>query len=109
MSRLTVTVEELTKAGAWDRFIELRGLNPWCKKDGQVRNGEEFTLTLAEAQKLGLVGGEPGEVDDEPTPEQKARREFIEWWGDEPRGFTEELVGREWAERGWMAARGWVV
>lgn len=55
MSKIIMTVEEITEAGAWDRFTEMRGMNPWCKKDGQVRDDEEFTLTIAEAKKLGLL------------------------------------------------------
>ena len=57
--KVIATVRDISDAGAWEAFCLLTGLNLYAKKMGQVRDEEEFTLTLADAQKIGLVPRKP--------------------------------------------------
>jgi len=53
--KVTATTRDISDADAWEAFCELTGMNLYAKKDGQVRDDEEFTLSLEDAQKIGLV------------------------------------------------------
>lgn len=45
----------LQKTGAWDKFCDMKGLNPWCVNEGRMDSGEEFRLTKSEAKELGFL------------------------------------------------------
>jgi hypothetical protein len=49
--RIVVTLREVLYNGNWDKFCELKGLNPWCINEGLADGSEEYTLTVSEAEK----------------------------------------------------------
>ncbi len=53
--KVSVTAEELIDRGVWDEVCELTGLNPWCVNEGLMDSDEYITLSLEEAQKLGIL------------------------------------------------------
>ena len=53
--KVVATVRDISDADAWEAFCEKTGMNLYAKKEGQVRDDEEFTMTLEEAQAIGLV------------------------------------------------------
>ncbi len=55
--KVSVTAEELIDRGVWDEVCELKGLNPWCVNEGLMDSDEYITLSLEEAQKLGILKG----------------------------------------------------
>jgi hypothetical protein len=54
--KITITAGEALGAGKWSHLCELRGLDP-CAMRKVVDSDEEFTLTLAEARKMGILAG----------------------------------------------------
>lgn len=53
--KIVVTASEINEHGDWDNFCELRGLNPWCMKEGMMDSSEEFQLELAEVAGSVLI------------------------------------------------------
>ena len=53
--RIVVTASEMLQSGSWDEFCELKGINVWAINEGRLSGDEEFSLTLEEAQRFGLV------------------------------------------------------
>lgn len=52
---VTATAGEINDAGHWLEFCEMTGMGEWAMAEGQLDSDEEFTFTLAEARRLGLV------------------------------------------------------
>ncbi len=53
--KVSVTAEEIIDRGVWDKVCELKGLNPWCVNEGLMDSDEYITLSLEEAQKIGIL------------------------------------------------------
>lgn len=53
--KITVTIEEIMQKDVWMEFCQLTGISEWARAEGQIPDGETFTLTLEEAQQLGLL------------------------------------------------------
>lgn len=57
--KLTVTFEEILNSnlcGAWDRFCEDTGLNPWFLNEGLGSGDEKVEITKDQAIRYGLIG-----------------------------------------------------
>ncbi len=76
----TLTTNEISNLGYWDRFCELRGYSVWAMNEGQVRDGEEFEFTREEMEMLRGTREMP-----------KAEKELPEWRLDEDTNTIDEL------------------
>ncbi len=50
-----ITAEELNDAGVWPGFCSMRKISVYALKEGLIDYKEKFTLTMKEADKLGLL------------------------------------------------------
>lgn len=50
-----ITAGKLLSAGVWEEFCNLRSINEWAVSEGLMDPDEEFTLSMEEADKLGLL------------------------------------------------------
>jgi hypothetical protein len=55
MMKIVVTLREVLNNYDWDKFCEMRGLNPYCINEGLADGDDEVTLTQEEAQELGII------------------------------------------------------
>ena len=55
---IKTTYGEIIRQGCWEDYCDMVGLDPQClKKDPQFNDrNDEVTLTVQEADKLGIVG-----------------------------------------------------
>jgi len=51
---VTLTLGEILEKYDWDRFCELRGLNPFCINEGLADSEDEIKLILSEAREIGI-------------------------------------------------------
>lgn len=68
---ITITVAELIRRGLLNRFVDMRNINPYARKEGQLEDDIKFTLTDREAYDLGLSTIEPEDEieNDYPSPD----------------------------------------
>lgn len=52
--RIIVTASEAITYGFWDKLCDLKGWDIWAVKEGQIDGGEEISLSVEEAQRLGV-------------------------------------------------------
>ena len=65
MVKIVVTARELLDESNWADFCDDRGIDPYAIKEGLIDDDDEFTLSLKEAKKYGLVGFRQSEEDEE--------------------------------------------
>ena len=52
---VTLTLGEILERYDWDKFCEIRGINPWCIKEGLANSEDEIKLVLMEAREIGVA------------------------------------------------------
>lgn len=50
-----ITAGELNDMGAWSKFCSVREINEYALKEGLIDYEKRFTLTIKEADDLGLL------------------------------------------------------
>lgn len=50
-----ITAEEINDAGVWPGFCSMREISEYALKEGLIDYEEKFTLTIKEANDLGLL------------------------------------------------------
>lgn len=71
--KVSVTLRQILDApwiSSWDYICEKYHLNPWCINEGRADENETIEISLADAEKLGIV------QDDEEKDEN------LDVWGD---------------------------
>ena len=53
--KITITAREALDKGIWDKLCDLKGINVWAINKGLMDSTDEITLTLLEAEELGLI------------------------------------------------------
>ena len=52
---VTLTLGEILERYDWDKFCEIRGINPWCINEGLADSEDEIKLVLMEAREIGVA------------------------------------------------------
>jgi hypothetical protein len=52
---ITLTLGEALERGIWEELCTLKGLNPWCLKEGLADRSDTVSLTAEEASSLRLL------------------------------------------------------
>lgn len=52
--KIIVTADEAITYRFWDKLCDLKGINVWAVSEGLMDGDHEITLTVEEAQKLGV-------------------------------------------------------
>jgi len=53
--KITTTMGEILDAGVWNVYCEKYGINEWCMNEGFADSKTEVQITLAEAERWGLI------------------------------------------------------
>ena len=56
--KVTVTFRQILDApsmGSWDDMCEKYGINEWCINEGRASDQDEIEVSLADAEKWGLI------------------------------------------------------
>ncbi len=52
--KFVLTYSEILDKGNWDKFCELKGLNPYCMNEGLADSNEEVELTIEQIKQYDL-------------------------------------------------------
>lgn len=52
---MKITPNELFKLNKWIEYCNLKGVNEWAVNEGMMDSNEDLDLTIAEAEKLGII------------------------------------------------------
>jgi len=52
--KILITLGEISDKYDWDKFCNMKGLNPWAMNEGQASRNEEVELTEDECKQLGI-------------------------------------------------------
>jgi hypothetical protein len=51
--KIQLTAREINERGLWDKFCEMRGINPWAMSEGLISSDEIFIFDEDELRILG--------------------------------------------------------
>ena len=53
---IIITAREAMDNGVWDDICEIKGYNRWAIHEGLMDDTEKITITIQEAERMGLIG-----------------------------------------------------
>lgn len=53
--KVNVTFGKILDHGDWDYFCEKYGINPWCINEGLADRKEQYSISVEDAKKMGLI------------------------------------------------------